>query len=95
MENKSHQAQIKKLQTDLLAIESQADKGLGIYKLLNEKDNFIQLLKKKLKIPSTQLIQAYELAKLEKEKEILSGELIDCKAKLLKFDEKEKHWQQT
>ena len=70
--------------------ESQADKGEWMHKLLNEKKNSIQLLKKKLKIPSTQLIQESELVKLEKEKESLSGKLTDCKYKLLKFVEKEK-----
>ena len=50
--------------------------------MLDEKENSIQLLKRKIKIPSTQLIQASELAELEKEKEGLSGELTDCKAKL-------------
>ena len=52
VEKKSHQAQINKLQTYLLAAEIQADKGAEIQKLLNEKNNSIQLLKKKLKIPS-------------------------------------------
>ena len=51
------------------------------------------MLKNKLKIPSTQLIQTFELTKFEKEKEALSTELIDCKAKLLKLEEKEKHWE--
>ena len=91
MENRSHQTQIKKLQTDLLAADSYAYKGSATQKLLNEKENTIQLLKKKLKIPSTQLIQAYELTELEKEKEVLNGELTDCKAKLLKFTEKKKN----
>ena len=51
------------------------------------------MLKNKLKFPSTQLIQAFELTKIEKEKEDLNGELTDCKAKLLKFAEKEKKWE--
>ena len=53
VKNKDHKAQIKKLQTYLLAAESQVDKGSSIQKLLNEKDNSIQLLKKKLNIPYT------------------------------------------
>ena len=64
---------------DLLVIEGHENKEAGIQKLLNEKENAIQLLKKKLKIPATQLIQASELAKLEKVKEYLSSELTDCK----------------
>ena len=61
--------------------------------MLNEKENAIQLLKRKLKIPSTQLIQTSELTEFEKEKEALTNELIDCKARLLKFEEKEKQWE--
>ena len=77
---------------ELLVVDSQADKGDTAQKLLNEKENAIQLLKKKLKIPSTQLIQAYELTDFEKEKEALTTGLVDCKARLLKFEEKEKQW---
>ena len=56
VENKSHQQQIKKLQGDLLTADNEADKGAWNHKLLNEKENTIHLLKKKLKIPATQLI---------------------------------------
>ena len=57
---------------------------------LDEKENTIQLLKKKLKIPATQLIEGPELAKIEKEKEGLNNELTECKENLLKFVDKEK-----
>ena len=76
----------------MLDAESQVDKGAGIHNLLNEKENAIQLLKNNLNILATQLIQASELDEVEKEKEGLSNELTDCKAKLLKFAEKEKQW---
>ena len=46
-----------------------------------------------MKIPSTQLAQIDELAEFEKEKETLKDELIDCKAKLLKLEEKERQWE--
>ena len=39
------------------------------------------------------MIQASELSEMEKEKERLNGKLIDFQAQLLKFIEKEKHWQ--
>ena len=55
--------------------------------MLNQKENEFQLLKKKLKIPSTQLIQTSELTEFEKEKEYFNIEVIDCKARLLKFEE--------
>ena len=56
---------------------------------MDKKENTIQLLKKKLKIPATQLIQGPELDEIEKEKETLKNELTDCKEKLLKFADKE------
>ena len=40
-----------------------------------------------MKIPATHLIQAFELTELEKEKVLLSQELNDYKAKLLKLIE--------
>ena len=51
------------------------------------------MLKKKLKIPSTHLIQTSELTNFEKEKEALNTELTDFKAKILKLEEKEKQWE--
>ena len=49
-------------------MDSEPDKGQATNKIFVEKENMIQLLKNKLKIPSTQLIQAFELTELEKEK---------------------------
>ena len=51
-----HQQQIKKLQGDLLDIDNEANKGEVTQKILEEKENTILLLKKKLKILATQLI---------------------------------------
>ena len=75
-----------------MATEIQTNKGAGIQKLLNEKEHDIHLLKKKLKIRATQLIQGPKLVEIEEEKEKLNNELTDCKAKLLKFANKEKQW---
>ena len=74
-------------------VDSQDDKGASTQNLLKEKENAFQFLKKKLNIPSNQLIQTLELSKFEKEKEALNTELIDCKERLLKFEEKEKKWE--
>ena len=49
-------------------------------------------MKKKLEILATQLIQTIELTNIEKEKEFLDNNLIDCKARLLKKEEKERQW---
>ena len=87
MENKTYQQKIKKLQGDLLAMDSEPYRVQATKKILTKKENIIQLLNKKLKIPTTQLIQTSELTMVEKEKELLSQELNDSKAKLLKLDE--------
>ena len=92
VENKAHQTQIKKLQIDLLAAGGQFDKGVGTQRLLDEKEKGIQLLKNKVLMPATQLIQGPELAETEKEKEDLNNQLIDCKEKVLKFVDKERQW---
>ena len=55
---------MNKLQTYLLLDENQANKGDGTKKLLKDKEDTIQLLKKKMKIPATQLIQASKLLEL-------------------------------
>ena len=59
-------------------------------KLLNEKEKEIHILKKKLKIPSTQLTHTDELVEFKKEKETLNTGITDCKAKLLNLEEKER-----
>ena len=61
--------------------------------MLEEKENSIQLLKKKLNIHATQLLGGTELAEMEEEKENMKNELLECKAKLLQFADKEKQWQ--
>ena len=49
MENKVHQQRIKKLQGDIFAMDSEVDKGHTTNRILDEKENIIQLLKNKLK----------------------------------------------
>ena len=60
--------------------------------MFDDKEKEIQTLKKKLKIPATQLTQTEELDDFKKEKETLNAELTDCKSKLLKLEEKERQW---
>ena len=50
------------------------------------------MLKKKLYIPSTQLIQTTELTEIEKEKETLNTKSINCKPKILIQQGKEGQW---
>ena len=83
LENKAHQTQIRKLQIDLSIADTPGDKGTATQRILKEKEGMIQLLKKKLEIPSTRLIQTAELTKIEKVKEALNTELSNSKAKIL------------
>ena len=93
VENKALKAQISNLQSEAMQIEGQAHKGILAQKLLNDKEKEIQTLKKKIKIPATQLAQVEELVHFEREKETLNAELTDCKGKLLKLEEKERQWE--
>ena len=72
VENKALKAQINNLQNEAMQIEGPAHKGVLAQKLLDDKEKEIQTLKKKLKIPATQLTQNEELDNFEKEKETLS-----------------------
>ena len=62
----------------MLATRGHFDKGDGIQRLLDEKEKYIQLLKKNILICATQLIQGPKLAEIEREKENLSNQLTDC-----------------
>ena len=88
VENKTLQIKIKNLHDELLKVDWKLDKGAMAQKLLDEKEKEVQVLKRKLKIPSTQFIQTFELTEFEKEKEALNIELTDYKDKLLNLEEK-------
>ena len=74
-------------------MDSEVDKGKVTKNILKEKKRTIQLLKNKLKILTTHLIQASELIELEKEKELLSHELNDYKENLLNIIEEHNQWE--
>ena len=92
MKNKAHLAQIEKLQVYLSISYNARDKGFSTQSLLKDGEGTIQLLKKKLEIPSTWPIQTVELTKIEKERETLNTELVNCKSKLLIQEVKEVQW---
>ena len=85
VEDKALKFQFQKLQDESVKVDGQADEGALAQKLLDEKENEIQVLKKKLKIPSTQLIYTSELTDFEKEREALNTGLTDCKDRILKL----------
>ena len=90
MENKAYQTQIRNLQVDISVEYSLGDKGTTTQRLLKDKEGTIQLLKKKLDILATRLIQNAKLIEIGKEKEALNTDIIDYRARLLKREEKEK-----
>ena len=58
VENKANLIQIKKLQGDIISLGTEPNSVQETKKLLEEKDNTIQLLKKKFKVPNTQHVQS-------------------------------------
>ena len=58
VENKANSIQIKKLQADIISSRNETGNTQAIRRLLEEKDNALQVLKKKLKIPSTEHVQS-------------------------------------
>ena len=54
VENKANLIQIKKLQGDVVSLGTEPVNMQATKKLLEEKDNTIQVLKKKLKVPNAE-----------------------------------------
>ena len=93
VENKANLMQIKKLQGDIISLGTEPNSVQATKKLLEEKDNTIQLLKKKLKVPNTQHVQYLELIALQEEKEKIYQEMMEYKGKLLKMQEEKNKWE--
>ena len=69
VESKANLIQIKKLQGDIISLATETNNVQVTKKLLEEKDNTIQVLKKKLKVPNAEHVQYSELFALKEEKE--------------------------
>ena len=67
--NKANLIQIMNLQGDIISLGIEPNNVQATKKLLEEKDNTIQVLKKKLNIPNTEHVQSSELFTLQEEKE--------------------------
>ena len=65
VENKANLIQIKKLQSDVIRSGSEPKNAQVTKKILEEKDNTIQELKKKLKIPNSEHTQSPQLFALQ------------------------------
>ena len=58
VENKANLIQIKKLQGDIISLGTGPNNMQATKKLLEEKDNTIQVLKNNLKVPNTEHVQS-------------------------------------
>ena len=58
VENKANLIQIKKLQGDVVSLMTKPGNMQVTKKILEEKDNTIQVLKKKLKVPNAEHVQS-------------------------------------
>ena len=81
VENKANFIQIKKLQVDVVSLGTEPGNMQVTKKLLEEKDNTIQVLKKKLKVPNAEHVHSSELFTLQEEKEKVYQEMMDYKGK--------------
>ena len=68
VESKANLIQINNLQGDIISLGTEPNNVQATNKLLEEKDNTIQVLKKKLKVPNTQHVQSLELVALQEDK---------------------------
>ena len=85
--------QIKNLQGDIISLGTEPNNMQVIKKLLEEKDNTIQVLKKKLKVSNAEHVQFSELFALQEEKEKVYQEMMDYEGKSLKLQEEKGKWE--
>ena len=93
VENKANSIQIKKLKANIICSRSEIGNTQGIKRLLEEKDNVHQVLKKRLKIPSTEHVQSSELLPLQEEKDRIHQDMMEYKGKTIKLQEEKDKWQ--
>ena len=93
IENKANSIQIKKLQADVISSGDEPGNTQATRRLLEEKDNTIQVLKKKLKIPSSEHAQSLELLALQEEKDKIHQEMMEYKGKTVKLQEENNNWE--
>ena len=93
VENKANWIQIKKLQADIISSRDETWNTQAIKRLLEEKDNALQVLKKNLKIPSSEHVQSSELLALQEEKDKIHQEMMEYKGKTMKLQEEKNKWE--
>ena len=93
IDNKGNSIQIKKLQENIISSEDEPGNTQSIRRLLEEKDKAIQVLKNKLKIPSSEHAQSSELLALQEEKDKIHQEMMEYKGKMVKLQEEKNKWE--
>ena len=93
IENKANAIQIKKLQADVVSSGNERDNTQAVRRMLEEKDNALQVLKKKLKIPGAEHVQSSELLALQEEKYKMYQEMMEHKRKVVELQEEKYRWE--
>lgn len=91
-ENKACQTHIKRSQLDIIYLGEEPNDMKPIKSLFNDKDNTIQVIKKKLSITSTKHVQNIELTTLQQEKYFIYQEMMTYKGKVLKLENEKQEW---
>ena len=93
VENKANAIQINKLQADIVSSSNEKDNTQAVRRMLEEKDNALQVLKKKLKIPGAEHVQSSELLALQEEKDKIHQEMIEHKGRAVELQEEKDRWE--
>ena len=83
----------KSCQVDIISLGNEIGNTQAIKRLLEEKDNTLQVLKKRLKIPSIEHVQSSELLALQEEKDRIHRDMMEYKGKTVKLQEEKDKWQ--
>ena len=89
VENKANVVQIRKLQIDIAS----SDDTQAVKRMLKEKDNALQVLKKKLKIPGAEHVQSSKLLALQEEKDKVHQEMMEYKGRAGELQEEKERWE--
>ena len=92
VENKANAIQIKKLQADIVSSGNEEDNTQAVRRMLEEKDNVLQVLKKKLKIPGTKHVQSSELLAMQEKKDKMYQEMMEHRGKVVELQEEKYRW---
>jgi FtsZ-binding cell division protein ZapB len=91
--NRAWHIQIKRIESYIMVVGAEPGNMQPIKKFLEEKENTIQVMKKKLKIPGMSMCKPHKLTTLQQEKYSLQQELMNYKEKVLQLEDEKQEWQ--